>query len=173
MKNRTWPQRIRDLTVGASVLLIAMYMAITVVAHPGQANAAYGPPPNLGSFVHGSVDCEGEMTSEDTGTVRMDGSFGMRQVAVIELTTDSGWPTLSSNDVSISINGVRQAVPNAALIPAWDGIEGHEPLVSLEVTNLPATQPVYARMRWLSAPPSENPLLFTAWANEPICLITD
>lgn len=159
----------------AFALAVALFLAATVVARPGSAHGAYGYPPNLGTFAENSVKCTGELGATQTDNkIRFSGAWHGMQDGVFQVYTwERGYVPFTSKQLSISIDGQRQTTPGYAVIPSWDGIVGHEPVINVTLSGVPAEKEFYFFLKWAAAPADQIALLVSAWANEPVCLITD
>ncbi len=129
--------------------------------NPASATAAPGAP-NVGNFASGTYSCTTQ--NGPTPTIRVSGKWAGRDDAYFIIATPWGWPQVDPSSLQIRLNGIlvndqsRPAGANVATIPAWDGVPGHEPALSVTVSNVRPAHPFHFIMQWKNWNGKGNPL---------------
>lgn len=154
------------------IFITAILAAVSVLTLCAQANAATGTP-NLGTFARDSVQCTG--ADGDENDIRFTAGSQGRMEIVFEVHTWKGYDyeRFLGDELSISVNGHKQYTRGYAVVPAWDGVPGHEPVIELSMRDVPEEVPFYFFTKWAASPPHATSLLVSAYAGEQDCIITD
>ncbi len=164
--------------IACVIVALAVIVTISAVLCP-KASASPYDSPNLGSFKSGSVHCtlqQGKSAFEGT-TATVSGSYAAKRTALMHVYVPTGSSRGSDSPVATlsgSADGrALQVVAGSFVIPAWDGVVGHEPAVTIQLASMAPDQSAVFMTSWPGTTTVQPYLFAMATPATGYCQISD
>lgn len=162
-----------DKWIAPPAFITAVMVAIAICAGTTMTVAHASPDyPNVGVFAPNTLHC-GRVETPNGPELQFGGVLETKKVVIIRLSTESWWPKLPKEYLSIEYNG-RQYLANGNefQVGGWGKpyVNNKAPEFTIRIKGLPTGQKVSFDARWMSSPAWGN--IADGWVDQPDCSFT-